>query len=363
MGGTNHKWRRNALLPFALVLAISCISSVSSLQGHTISVPSSGSVVYTPFHAYTVVRGVSWYGLDSGPSWYNMNADYFNFLIQTFPKMSLLSLPISANIMLPKIDSGDYNTVDNYRLSLLKDFVAWCKPYQIRILLSNYWDSTNETELIGYWKLMATDFLGEDTIVGFDLINEPWAFDYGDTGLIQVYEHIIDAIRSVDQNRTCYVQSMFYSYQGAKWRNVLESDPVSRPNIVYVAHLYSQYQDTGEWYDNYTSPWVSYYLAHDYAKAKQVLENTTEGTESYGGLYQRFGFIQQELGYPVAVTEIASIDSEEGHQYLKDALDILNQWNISWAYHPWYTNMDRPISLTYPDGSLRPKAEIVRDEM
>jgi hypothetical protein len=365
MTRTNNKWRRKALLPLTIILAISCISTASGLQEPTISISSTGSIFYEqpPTNLSSALRGVSWYGLDSDPSWYNMNADYFNFLIQTFPKMSLLSLPVSANVILPNIDQGDYNTVDNAKLNLLKNFVAWCKPHQIKILLSNYWESIDEAKLIAYWKFMAREFLEENTIIGFDLINEPWAFAHGDTGLVQTYRNIIDAIRSVDPNRTCYFQSMFYHYEGGKLRNLLETNPLNRTNVVYIDHLYSQDANTGEWYDSYTSPWIPYYLAHDYTKAKQVLENTPEGYSSYGGLYQRFGFIKQELGYDVAVMEIATIDTPEGHQYLRDALDILNQWGISWAYHPWYTNMDRPISLTYPNGTLRPKAGIIGDYM
>lgn len=352
-----HDWKRKVLLPLVTIIFVSCVSQVLGLQNFSNPITAIGEIVYPS----SILRGVSWYGLDSNPSWYEMNKEYFDFMVQTFPAMTFLSLPVSANTIMPEIENGDYNTIDYSRLSLLKDFVSWSKPHGIKILVSNYWESTNEVALKAYWKFMAQQFLDENTIVGFDLINEPWAFAHGNEGLIDLYERIIDAIRSVDPYRACFVQSMYYHYQTAEWRNVLLTNPVNRSNVVYTTHLYSQDAATGEWYDSYTSPWIPYYLNHDYGRAKQVLKNTTEG--GHGGLYQRFGFIKQELGYPVAVTEVATIDTEEGHQYLRDVLDILNEWNINWTYHPWYTNIDRPISLTYPNGTVRPKSTIVRDAM
>lgn len=124
---------------------------------------------------------------------------------------------------------------------------------------------------------MAQQFLDENTIVGFDLINEPWGFAHGNEALIGLYERIIDAIRGVDPYRTCFVQSMYYHYQTTEWRNVLLTNPVNRSNVVYAVHLYSQDPATGEWYDSYTCPWIPYYLNHDYVRAKELLRNTTEG--------------------------------------------------------------------------------------
>jgi len=303
-----------------------------------------------------VLKGVSWYGIDtSNPvSLYKMTEEYFDFMVETFPDMNFLCLPVSANKIMPNIYQKDYDTIDYQRLNLLKDFVSWCKTHNIKILIINYWKSTDEARLKAYWKFMAQQFKDEDTIIGFDLINEPWAFAHGNEGLIELYERIIDEIRSVDPDRICYVQSMYYHHEGQNWRDVLVTNPVNRSNVVYVSHLYSNNYITGEWYNDNNHPWVPYYLNHDYEEARDVLEDE---------LYKRFGFIQEELGYPVAVTEVAFIATEEGLRYGRDVLEISNKWNINWAYHAWYTNKDRPAALTYPDGTLRPQATIVQDEL
>ncbi len=299
-----------------------------------------------------MLKGVSWYGIGSGDAvdLYKMTEEYFGFLVETFPDMNFLCLPVGAHKVMPNIYQQDYDTVDYQRLNLLKDFVSWSEAQNIKILIVNYWKSLDEARLKAYWKFMAQQFKDDDTIIGFDLVNEPWSFAHGNKGLLELYERIIDAIRSVDSGRTCYVQSMYYHYESAAWRDVLTSNPVNRSNVVYVSHLYSNNYATGEWYNDNNHPWVPYYLNHDYEKARAVLENA---------LYKRFGFIQ-ELGYSVALTEVAFIATEEGLTYGRDVLEILNDWNIDWAYHPWYTNVNRPAALTYPDGSLRPQATIVQ---
>jgi len=308
-----------------------------------------------------VLKGVSWYGIDSDNpvDFYKMTEEYFNFMIETFPGMNFLCLPISAKEVMPNIDQKDYNTINNTKLNLIKDFVSWCKVHNIKILIINNWEETVRGALWEYWKFVAEEFLGESTIAGFDIINEPWSFIHTWEGLIAYYDLAIDAIQSIDPDRICYVQSMYYHYESAAWRDVLINNPVNRSNVVYVTHLYSNNANTGEWYDMYTCPWVPYYLSHDYEKAKEVLRSTTEG--GHGGLYERFGFIQKELGYPVAVTELGFVGTEEGLAYGRDVLEILNEWNISWAYHSWYTNKDRPVALTYPNGTLRPQTTTVQN--
>jgi len=307
------------------------------------------------------LKGVSWYGFDSNPSWYKMNEKYFAFLVKTFPQMNFLSLPVSAYTIMPEIRSRNYETIDYEKLNLLKQFVSWCESHEIKILISNYWQSLDEAGITAYWTFMTKEFLGESTIAGFDLINEPWAFAHGNEGIIELYERVIDAIRSIDPDRACYVQSMYYHYECAEWRNVLETNPVNRSNVVYVSHLYSSNYNTGEWYDKYTCPWVPYYLNHDYEKAKEVLRSTTEG--GHGGLYERFAFIKMELGYDVAITEVAFLATEEGLTYGNDVFEILNEWQIDWTYHPWYANKDRLAALTYPDGTLNPQAAIVQNAL
>lgn len=352
------------VLPLVVMLLVAFgASKVFSLQSPPIGIASQGTIIYGQ---PTGLRGTSWFGLDitADPREnYKMTKDYFDFMIETFPNMNFLSLPCAAITIMPNVGTGDYTTINTDRLNLLKDFISWCKPLGIKVLISNYWQNVFATAgIIAYWEFMANEFLGEDTVVGFDLINEPWGKVSNNAERQQVwdsYRDIIDAIRAIDPTRTVYVQSVYDHEDGSLWRSLLQSSPVNRDNVVYISHLYSNHWSTGAWYDPWTAPWSDEYQAGDYVAGKQVLLDQ----DITSSLYDRFGFIKQELGFPVAITEIAFISSAEGLKWGEDVLDVLNQWGIDWTYHCWYTNVDRPMSLTYPDGTLRPQSTTVQNNI
>jgi len=338
------------------------VNALSDLKDDTWYYDSTSKILTIKLSSYEMALhkngGMSWYGIDNVPEWYKMNKEFFNVMVATFPNMKLLSLPVSANKIMPKIENGDYTTINNTKLNLLRDFVSWSKSAGIKILISNHWRSLNEEATTAYWKFMAKEFSGEETISGFVLISEPWGISGANESLIQSYERMIDSIRAIDPTRTCYVESYLPHEEGMGW---VRTNPVKRSNVVYVAHLYSNNWETGEWYRwPYGTPWTQYYLAHNYTKAKQVL---MYGDGVGRGLYQRFGFIKKELGVPVTINELAFLSSEEGLTYGTDVLNILNEWGIDWAYHSWYTSADRPMCLTYPNGTLRPQATIVQDNL
>jgi aryl-phospho-beta-D-glucosidase BglC (GH1 family) len=304
-----------------------------------------------------LLKGVSWYGIDSYPLSYKMTEEYFDFLAKNFPDMNLLALMVSAYSIMPRIGEGNYYTIDYAKLDLLRNFVSWCKPHGIGVLLVNDWNSLNEAHLKAYWKFMSQQFKDEDAIIGFDLINEPWAFAHGHSELIGIYERVIDAIREIDPARTCYVQTYLYHREGLGW---VRTNPVKRDNVVYSFHIYSNwYKDTsnhkaGDWYDAYSSPWVKYYENGDYATGKQILRDA---------LYERCGFVKQELGYELAITELAFTETDGGLQYGRDLLDVLNEWGVSWVYCSYYSPRYRPMCLLDNDGNFRSQAKILQKKM
>ena len=274
------------------------------------------------------MKGVGWYGIDSTPSWYRMNSDFFNFLVSTFPSIDLLNLFVS----LPWSDT---------KIGWLDQFIEWCRPHGIRILVVNDANTLDETTLTDYWSAVASKYKADPVIAAFDLINEPWAFAEGDETIVELYERVIDAIRAEDPTRTCFVQGMYKHPVGLGW---VRTHPVNRGNIVYVSHLYSNNANTGEYYGATDCPWNAYYQARDYPQAREVLTS---------GLYDRFGFVKTELGLPVAIPEVAFLPTEEGVTYGDDVLTLFNSWGIDWSYWQWYSNLDRPMNITTPDGTLR----------
>jgi len=281
------------------------------------------------------LRGIVWYGIDTGhPEWYEITQAFFNTMVQTFPNMNLLSMMISA-------------PYDENKITWVDRVIEWCKPRGIQLLIVNDAGTLDEDVLTTFWTQMAQKYKNNPNVYAFDLINEPWAFAYGDETIVQLYERIIDAIRAIDPNRMCHVQSMYSHNLGFFW---VRTNPVSRTNVVYAHHLYNANHVDGTWYDSYICPWNPYYQAHDYETAKEILRN---GGGQALGLYGRVGFLKVELGLPIAVTELCFTPTPEGLQYGKDLLNILNEYGADWTYQSWYSNIDRPMNLTTPDTLLR----------
>lgn len=289
--------------------------------------------------------GISTYGWqEASPDYFWCNVAKLDLMKTQFPKMGILSIPI-----------GKRNTTGE-GLQLVKDVIAWCKANNVRAILSKY-DvfPQSEENLHTFWSVFAKEFLGDKTIICFDVFNEPWDSRtgwYGNAYLIEVYESVIDTIRAIDPDRVVGVQSYLKHEETMSW---VRTNPVKRPNVIYVVHLYSNSWITGTWWTwQYSHPWTNYYLAGEYEQARQVL---------YDGMYKRFGFLSLELELPVLITEVAFMPSEEGLKYGNDVLEILETWRVHWCYHSWYsrgTGSGRPMTLIDSNtGKLRAMATVV----
>jgi len=290
--------------------------------------------------------GISTYGwMEASPNYFRCNIAGLDLMKTQFPKMGILSIPI-----------GSRNT-SGAGLQLIKDAVAWCKRNNVRAILSKYnvFPQT-EADLHTFWAIFAREFLGDKTIVCFDVFNEPWDSRtgwYGNAELVRVYERVIDTIRAIDPDRVVGVQSYLKHEETMSW---VRTNPVNRPNVIYVVHLYSNSWISGAWWTWQNShPWSTYYLTEQYEEARQVL---------YNGMYARFGFLSAELNLPVLITEVAFMPTEEGLKYGNDVLEILTEWQINWCYHSWYspgTGSGRPMTLIdYNTKELRAMAAIVK---
>ena len=105
------------------------------------------------------------------------------------------------------------------------------------------------------WAHVATYFAANDTVVGYDLMNEPWggsvqgpAFESGP--LATFYQRTIDAIRAVDPNHWLFVEPEAFS---ANWAMPSALPKLADPRkgdarIGYAPHLYPAPIDLGGTY-------------------------------------------------------------------------------------------------------------------
>jgi len=289
--------------------------------------------------------GISQYGwAEKSPSWFWCTIEKLDLMKQQFPKMGILSIPMGS-----RNSSGA-------GLQLVKDAVAWCEANNVKAVLCKYnVRGQTEEDLHAYWTIFAREFKGNKTVLLFDLFNEPWASNtgwFGHSELVQVYECVIDTIRAIDPDRLVGVQSFLKHEDTMDW---VRTNPVKRPNVVYVAHLYSHQWQSADWFTwEGSHAWSRHYINHDYEYAREVLKE---------GMHERFGFIRTELGLPLLITEVAFPDTEEGLRYGDDVLKILTEWQVNWMYHSWYSPADRSMTLLDVAGNKRGMVSTVNSNL
>ncbi|MGW0735169.1 cellulase family glycosylhydrolase [Streptomyces sp. NPDC002851] len=120
------------------------------------------------------------------------------------------------------------------------------------------------------WRHVARRFADDDTVIGYDLMNEPWggsvqgpAFESGP--LARLYQDTIDAIRSVDRDHWLFVEP---SAIGANWGFATGLPRLTDPRgsgdaarIAYAPHLYPLPMDLGGGYTSKTREQVDTTLA------------------------------------------------------------------------------------------------------
>ncbi|MGR3178170.1 MAG: glycoside hydrolase family 5 protein [Candidatus Anammoxibacter sp.] len=116
-----------------------------------------------------------------------------------------------------------------------------------------FWTSSaNKTLLRNLWKAIATKYVNEPTIAGFDLLNEPSPPEVTDWETFA--QQIIDDIRAVDTNHLIIIEyvNAIVTESGSFGDLSLDSAQVSVTdnNLMYDFHIYvpmSNHQDTNVW--------------------------------------------------------------------------------------------------------------------
>ena len=138
--------------------------------------------------------------------------------------------------------------------------IEWCKEAGLYVLLDMhcapggqtgdniddsygypylFTDEAAKKQFVAIWHRIAEHYKNENTVVGYDLVNEPIAHYFKDDqaflekGLIEVYQRAIDTIRSTDTSHLIFVN-------GSMWSTNFEvfETPFKDNKIVYEFHKY-----------------------------------------------------------------------------------------------------------------------------
>ena len=166
--------------------------------------------------------------------------------------------------------SKNKNTFTNEGFNILEPIISLCKKNNIYIILdmhaapggqntSDFSDSdgqnaylftdpNNQEWLASIWKYIADYYADEPIIAAYDLLNEPvLPWGYGASVLRNLYENVIDSIRTVDQNHIVIIEGNWY---GNDHSGLL---PPFDDEMVYSFHHYIGSSFDTSWIHQYTT--------------------------------------------------------------------------------------------------------------
>jgi aryl-phospho-beta-D-glucosidase BglC (GH1 family) len=228
-------------------------------------------------------------------------------------------------------------------------------------------------QFILLWQALAKHFAGRDPDRFFlELINEPKVQDR--YKWIGIEEQVVKGIRQIDRQHTIIAS-------GANWdglEDLLETEALNDPNIVYSFHFYEPYPFTHQgaswaesefpYYKNIPYPASPELLAEkfksipgDMARYRLYLYGASGWNRK--GIGQRLAFAAdwgRERHVPVICNEFGAYrdttPADSRARYLEDVRSGLEQSGIGWAMWDWSGNFGL---VTRKDGGIIPDAAIV----
>jgi beta-galactosidase GanA len=325
-----------------------------------------------------LLRGANFRGYDGGDprQWQTSHSetDYQNMKSWGF---NVVRLPISWGEI--EKTPGVYD--QNYFAYVDRD-IAWAKKYGIYVILDMHqwnWNEkwggngapswtvtqypstkkgrlsavedfwTNQTlreSLLNTWKLVASRYSNDTTVIGYDLLNEPWQLFDGSKhtqdarwSIIEtLYIDLIDAVRSVDAKHIVFVEPYLPFLSTFR--------PIQRPNLVWTPHFYAY----AECYFTYVESWQGYDEVDSYGKP-YYHDNATL-LENYLELF--YSRVVKDFQQPIWIGEFGMEMSVQGSDiWTQDCIQLFQKYGLGWAWWSYWRSNDPSFYLL--DGQGVPK--------
>jgi endoglycosylceramidase len=214
--------------------------------------------------------------------------------------------------------------------------------------IENFWENqTLWTHYANAWSFVASRYSNEPTIVGYDIMNEPYmwyvpgAFDLTKERAHQPYmlrfhELVVDQIRSVDPNHIVFIEPFLLpdratTREAYSWSQ--EQIAFDRPNVVWSPHFYVY---------SLGATYMKPYTHNDIGILEQAMNS----------LYATFTQFQK----PIWIGEFGIEERVPGSDiWTKDVVDLLRAHGFGWAWWAYYREHPNEGSygLINADGSPR----------
>lgn len=178
--------------------------------------------------------------------------------------------------------------------------LVYLEPGTIRAF-DHFWNTTGEhpelsQHYVDAWRAVAERFAGNDAVVAYDLMNEPYggtlqgvAFESGP--LTKLYQRTADAIRTVDQDTWLCVEPQAF---GFNWGLPSALGPIDDarkgdPRVAFCPHLYPLPMDLGDGFAGTSKPLVEGTVSQWRANVLRTAEVLGQGRGAVPVILGEFG--------------------------------------------------------------------------
>jgi endoglucanase len=201
--------------------------------------------------------------------------------------------------------------------------IQWAKKHNLRLLLDMHeppggtqlpnqlgLTAATKTRLENLWAAIAQRYRNETTVLGYDLLNEPYTSDW-----FAYAPTLISKIRAVDPNHLIYIQPSYHPNDLGKPGKMY---PLPFNNMVYDVHFYDTFasSDTG------TTPY-----AGSVAAFKSELTNEFDGF--YDASTDSFPYPLNSGEYGVVHAKYAGEKNLGAEQWTKDLSAAMDYYGIN----------------------------------
>jgi aryl-phospho-beta-D-glucosidase BglC (GH1 family) len=215
-----------------------------------------------------------------------------------------------------------------------------------------FWTDFNWHEkAIAIWERIAIQCKDRgEVIAGYDLLNEPAVpkdFKENTPGDINfLYRKLIAAIRKHDTKHTIILAGPRYTPPGEEEEKVYifgldVLEPLVDDNLCYTIHMYDpkSFTHQGVWEES------------EFIKYPDFVDGADWNKDKIRSYMQRAKDFSEKHNAPIYIGEFSCPrwTGDYGNQYLKDLIEVYEEYGFSWAYHAFRENQLWDIEMSNYD--------------
>lgn len=242
-------------------------------------------------------------------------------------------------------------SINKSGIKLLKKAVSWCKKYNIYCILDMHaapgsqnqdWHSDSDGEMFLWkdkkrqeryfrlWEVLARVFKNDETVAGYDILNEPVIKTNGRKILRPFYKEAVKRIRAVDNKHIIFLEGNIWSQR---------PEDIGEPfgaNLCYSVHFYPPLDFTFNFHRGLKYPGRINREYWNINKVERILKTYRDYSKKWNvpvfvgefGVNRRFGERSGEL------------------DWVRDALKCFKEFKFHWTYWTYKAIANN----VFPDG-------------